>query len=370
MRYALAFQRRTFNYPDAAARLIQTFGTAEEVYAHRADIRNVMPDASDTLCGILNSDWEADLRWADTELEWCRKKNIRVLTPDNKDYPQRLLNCHDMPVVLYYRGTADLNAEHIISIVGTRQSTSYGHDVIKRMTERLRGLMDNVLVVSGLAYGIDIASHRSALEVGFDTIGVVAHGLDTLYPAAHRGTAIEMLSHGGILTEYPSKTRVDRQNFLRRNRIVAGMSDMTIVVESKSHGGSLVTARLANDYGREVMAVPGRVHDDTSVGCNELIRDNKAHTYTSPQDIIDILGWHTKKERAERTGGGIVRDLFPQLSHDEQLIVSALEAGDLHINELTMKTQIQIGTLSALLFQMEMSGIVRPLAGNLYHLVK
>lgn len=370
LQLALAFQRLTFSYPQVAMTMFQAFGTAAEIYANRKDVCGVLPETTETLYKILNKDWSAELSWAEKEMEWCEKKSIRILSADSVDYPQRLLNSCDAPIALFYRGTADLNSEHIISIVGTRQSTEYGHDVVQRMMSDLKRRFDDVLVVSGLAYGIDVLSHREAMAVGYDTIGVLAHGLDTIYPANHRKTAIEMLGHGGLLTEYPSQTRGDRQNFLRRNRIVAGISDATIVVESKIRGGSLVTARLANDYGKEVFAVPGRITDECSEGCNNLIAQNKATVYVSADDIICSLNWHSEKEYSQAVRDGIQTTMFPELSADEQQIANVLANGDSQLNDLCVRLSMPVGIVSALLFQLEMKGIVRPLAGGVYHLIK
>ena len=368
--YTIALQRITFNHPQAALELYQRAGGAKAVHDCRHDIMQLLPDATPALSQLLRNDWQETLRWAEKELTWCEEKKIRVLTPGMADYPQRLVECADAPLVVYYRGTSDLNSRHIISMVGTRQSTEYGHDVIHRMMQDLRKQISDVLIISGLAYGIDVESHREALAVGYDTVGVLAHGLDTIYPAVHRNTAVKMVEQGGLLTEYTSQAHIDRQNFLRRNRIVAGLSDATIVVESKARGGSLATARLATEYGREVMAVPGRIDCDTSAGCNELIRSQRARILTCAQDIIDLLGWHADSERTAASQQGIQRELFSNFSPEEQKVVDALSHADLHINELGMQTGLSISSLSAILFGFEMRGVVRAMAGNKYHLIR
>lgn len=365
---ALAYQRLTMNYPQAAMILYQAAGSIETVYEHRKDIREIMPEATELLAKTLNADWESTMRWAENELRWCKEKNIQFLHPGMQEYPQRLTNCFDAPMGLFYLGNTNLNAEHIISIVGTRQSTPYGHDMLHRIIADLKRMVPDVLIVSGLAYGIDVCSHKEALAAGLDTVGVLAHGLDTMYPASHRNIAAQMVRQGGLLTEYPSQTRGDRANFLRRNRIVAGMSDCTIVAESMEHGGSLVTARIANDYGREVFAIPGRITDKASEGCNDLIRNNKGVMLTSAQDIIDMLGWTTVQAKEAAMSQGIQPSLFPTLSSDQQRIVEALRNNDLQLNALAMTTGIPIGKMSAVLFEMEMQGMVKALAGGTYHL--
>lgn len=366
--FSLAYQRLTMNFPQAAIELYHTAGTAEEIYAHRKDIREVAPDATDAFCRTLNISWDSYLSWAENELKWCEKKKIRYLHASHPDYPQRLLNCTDAPIGLFYLGNTELNSPHIISIVGTRQSTHYGHDMIHRIICDMKRMVPDLLVVSGLAYGIDVCAHREALANGMNTVGVLAHGLDTMYPASHRNTAAEMVRQGGLLTEYPSQTRGDRQNFLRRNRIVAGIADCTIVAESMEHGGSLVTARIANDYGRDVFAFPGRVGDKASEGCNDLIRKNKAIMLTSAQDIVDALGWQTVQEEKAIRSQGIQTDLFPTLSGEQKIIVDALKDNDLQVNILTSKTGLHISRVNAILFELEMMGIVKPYAGGTYHL--
>lgn len=368
MIYTLAYQRLTMNHPQAAIELFRTAGTAKEVYANRKDIRSLAPDATDTLRNIIAADWDGCLNWAEKELEWCEKKRIRYLTADSDGYPQRLHDCLDAPVGVFYLGNADLNSRHVMAIVGTRQSTPYGHGVIERLIAELKEAVPDVLIVSGLAYGIDVCAHRESLKNGVDTVGVLAHGLDTMYPASHRSTAAEMVSHGGLLTEYPSQTRGDRMNFLRRNRIVAGMADCTLVVESMAHGGSLVTARISNDYGREVFAVPGRIGDKASEGCNALIGKNKALMMTKAQDIMEAMGWQDVRERQAAMKRGIEQELFPTLSPDQQKVVDALRHDDLQLNMIAVKTALPISRVNAVLFELEMMGIVKPYAGGTYHL--
>lgn len=366
---SLAYQRLTMNYSQVAIQLYLATDSATELYAHRSNIRSIIPEATENFCNVLNSDWSKHIEWAKRELEWCEKNKIRYLHARHPDYPQRLKECIDAPIGIFFLGNANLNAEHIISIVGTRQSTAYGHDMIRRIIQDLKRMVPDVIIVSGLAYGIDVCAHRESLSAGVDTVGVVAHGLDTMYPASHRSTAAEMIHHGGLITEYPSQTRGDRQNFLRRNRIVAGIADCTIVAESMEHGGSLVTARISADYGREVFAFPGRITDKASEGCNELIRKHKAIMLTSAQDIITTLGWTTTAERQNTIQQGVQTDLFPTLSPEQQLIVGALEDGDMQINAISMKTGLHIARLSAMLFELEMKGVIKAFAGGTYHLI-
>jgi DNA processing protein len=224
------------------------------------------------------------------------------------------------------------------------------------------------LIVSGLAYGIDIHAHRAALQNGFNTVGVLAHGLDRIYPSAHRNTAIEMMQHGGLLTEFMSGTNPDRQNFVKRNRIVAGMSDATIVVESARKGGALITAELAESYHRDCFAFPGRINDEFSSGCNELIRNNRATLITSAEDVVNAMNWTSMESMKQK---GIQRQLFPDLSEEEQCIVGLLQKNPegIQINTLVVEADIPINRMSALLFELEMKGVVRAMAGGVYRII-
>lgn len=368
--YSIAYQRLTFHYPQMAACLLNEAGSASSVYENRHDIRSVLPEASDGLCRMLAGNWDAERQRAEKEIEWCAKNKIRVLVPGMDDYPQRLLTCADYPVVLYYRGTANLNAQQIISVVGTRQSTTYGHDFLAHLVSDLHQMLPEAIIVSGLAYGIDVCAHREALSAGAETIGVLAHGLDTMYPAAHRSVAAQMLKQGGLLTEYMSETPGERQNFLRRNRIVAGIADCTVVVESMSHGGSLVTAGIALDYGREVMALPGSINNKSSEGCNRIIRSHQATLITSAQDLMNTMGWQSEQAKDEHRAHGIQTQMFHDLTAEQHTVVNLLQESDMQINTLSRNTQIQIGRLTAVLFELEMKGLVKPLAGGMYHLIK
>ncbi len=307
---------------------------------------------------------------AKTEISWCEQNKVRILTISDVDYPDRLRHCPDAPMAIFVRGNADLNTQHIISIIGTRKCTTYGQDCINTLVKDIATLCPDVHIISGLAYGVDICAHRAALNSGIPTIGIVAHGQDTLYPSLHRTEANKMcLGNGGVVTEFFHGTRSLAPYFLQRNRIIAGMSDATIVIESASRGGGLATARMAQEYNREVFAVPGPINAEYSIGCNNLIRNNKAILLTSAQDLIDTMQWQVANTMHEMRNKGIERTLFPTLSQDEQKVVRCLQQGDLQTNIIAMQTSIPIGTLTALLFSLEMKGIIRPLSGNTYHLV-
>lgn len=260
------------------------------------------------------------------------------------------------------------NALRIINMVGTRNATEYGKQLCASFLRDLKILCPEVLVVSGLAYGIDIHAHRAALANSLPTIGVLAHGLDRIYPSVHRKTAVDMLQQGGLLTEFLTGTNPDKHNFISRNRIVAGMADATIVVESAAKGGSLITADIAESYHRDCFAFPGRTMDASSIGCNQLIRDNKAALLLSAEDFVKAMCWDASSQ--SRKAENVQRNLFPELSEEEQRIVSLLQAqGALQINTLVVEADIAVHKMNAILFELEMKGVIRILAGGMYQLL-
>lgn len=348
-----------------AHNLVKAMGNATEVFQHRMQLPQLVPGVTERLVQVLDTP-EAFQR-AEEELRYAEKNHIQCISINDPFYPSRLRECEDAPLLLFYRGNADMNALRVINIVGTRHATPYGQDICMQFLKDLSQLCPDILVVSGLAYGIDIHAHRAALQNGFNTIGVLAHGLDRIYPSTHRKTAIDMLEQGGLLTEFMSGTNPDRQNFVKRNRIVAGMSDATIVVESASKGGALITAELAESYHRDCFAFPGRISDEYSAGCNKLIRDNRAALITSAEDFINSMGWS-----ATPTQPHIQRQLFPELNADEQLVINLLQkqAEGIQINQLVIEANIPINRMSALLFELEMKGVVRAMAGGIYRILE
>ena len=349
--------------------MYRELGNAQTIIEHHANIRDIFPDASEKLVNGLRNIDEAKAR-AEAELEFCQKHGILPLPMNDERYPARLRECDDAPLMLFYRGNADLNQQRVINIVGTRHCTAYGKDVISRFVRDLKSLCPQLLIVSGLAYGVDINAHRAALENGYETVGVLAHGLDQIYPPRHRETAVKMISQGGLLTEFFTQTNADKVNFVRRNRIVAGMSDACILVESAARGGGLITARLSRDYNRDVFAFPGRVGDEYSEGCNNLIRNNGAALITSAQDFVEAMGWITDAQLNEARQKGIERQLFPSLSPEEMQIVGALQKqNDQQINMLSVTSNLPVARLTAILFELELKGVVKVLAGGTYHLL-
>lgn len=347
--------------------LLDTLGSATAVFENRSETSKVFENVSSRATELLAA-MPSFMRACEEELAYARAHNIKLLAiQDEEHYPVRLRTCDDAPLILYYLGNADLNAKHIVSVVGTRRCSERGRDFCKNIGRQIAKRDSEALIVSGLAYGIDIAAHRAALDNGLPTVAVLAHGLDEIYPSVHRQTAIQMLERGGLLTEFTCRTPIDRLNFLQRNRIVAGMSDATVVVESPAKGGSLNTARLAADYHREVFAVPGRPSDLNSEGCNTLIKRNAATLMTSASEMMDELGWEgeTRNEPQQAL-------LFPEMSAEEQSVVAALQEADndLTLAELSHRTAIPTFKLMPLMVALEMKDLVKAMAGQCFHLRK
>lgn len=355
-----------FKYtPATALALWRAAGSGVDVWENRHDIAAIVPGAKGDVAAAVGK-LDSLLSAAEKELLYAEEKGIKCLTMADTDYPARLKNCDDAPLVVFYLGNADLNARHIVAVVGTRHCTEYGKSICASFTAGLAAAVPGTLVVSGLAYGIDINAHRGALAAGLPTVAVLAHGLDRIYPAMHRATAAKMVENGGLITEFPTGTNPDKQNFVRRNRIIAGLADATVVVESADKGGSLITASIADSYGREVCAYPGRVSDRYSAGCNNFIRDNKARLITSADDLAKALGWEMEKGRKAKPKEP---ELFPELNDEERKVYDALTGSDgKQINLLTVETNIPVGQLMSLLFEMEMRGIVKSLNGARYKL--
>lgn len=348
--------------------LVETLGSATAVYENRCDIMSVIPDAvpalRESLCFM-----DSCLPRCEEELEWAEKVKVDCVSFLDNRYPQRLKECDDAPMMLYYRGTADLNKQRIVSMVGTRKITDYGRQMCEVFIKELAELCPDVLIMSGLAYGVDVQCHRQAMQNRMETIGVLAHGLDQIYPTLHRNTARDMVCQGGLLTEFMSRTAIEKRYFVQRNRIVAGCSDATIVVESAARGGSLITAEIAQGYGREVFAFPGRMTDTQSEGCNRIIANNTAGLLTCAEEFVKAMGWENDKERQKKLTDGIQQEMFPEFTEEEQLIVKVLRNKDrLQLNIISVNTGIPAGRLSGLLFTMEMKGVVRMIPGGMYRL--
>ncbi len=300
---------------------------------------------------------------AEKEIAFIEKYKIRPLFLSDPDYPQRLLHCYDAPTLLFYRGEANLNAARVIAIIGTRSNTDYGKYITEKLVRELTE--KEVLIVSGLAFGIDALAHKAAIRNKLPTVGVLGHGLDTIYPSLHTQLARDMIKQGGgLLTEFSSNTKPDKHNFPARNRIVAGMSDATIVVETGIKGGSMITAELANSYNKDVFAWPGKVTDPKSAGCNYLIRSNKAMLLTDTQELVDLMGWADIHRKAPAQ-----QDLFLELGADEQKLAHIIAQNEtVHIDELNMHSGLSSSTIAAAILNMELQGLVQCLPGKRYKL--
>jgi len=346
--------------PASARSLLSYFGNAEAVFSAPAGKILKVPGIGEKRISILNFD-EA-LQKAEDELKFIEKHAVEVIFFTDASYPKRLKNCVDAPILLYSKGNADLNNKRIVSIVGTRNATEYGKDLCRQLVEDLKQY--DVLVLSGLALGIDVTAHKECLKNNIPTVGVVGHGLDRLYPAANRTTADKMQQNGGLLSEYPSGTIPDRENFPQRNRIVAGMADATVVIEAGIKGGALITAEIANSYNRDVFAFPGRIDDVYSEGCNFLIRHNKAALLTCAADLAYSMGW----ERSEESKP-IEQFMLPfDLSADEQAIYNVIQQHKtpVAIDDLSLKINMPMSQIAMGLLNMEMQGYIRSLPGKTY----
>lgn len=299
---------------------------------------------------------------AETELAFIEKHKIQALFFTDKNYPQRLLHCEDTPAMLYYRGSADLNVSKIVAIVGTRKATDYGKEITRKIVKELAA--SGVLIISGMAYGIDGIAHQAALENSLQTIGVVAHGLNMIYPEKHKNLAKQAIEQGGLITEYTSQSVLHPSNFPNRNRIIAGMSDAVIVAESDVKGGAVITANIAQSYNRDVFAVPGRVGDKYSRGCNFLIKTYKANIIESGQDLLSNMNWNTDSKSAKKQS----RQLQLVLSGNEKTIYDLLHSGEKTMDSLLAESGLSAGELSATLLEMEMNGLILGLPGKRYKL--
>lgn len=341
--------------PITARKLISYCGDAEAVFREKRNNLKKIPSVGPVLAQEIAR--QSVLIRAEQEILFMNKNGIKATSFHDVNYPLRLKNCVDAPIVLYSKGNFNWNASKIISIVGTRNASSYGRNICESLVQDLAAY--NVLTVSGLAYGIDAMAHKFSLENNLKTVGVLAHGLEKIYPSAHTNLANSMLEQGGLITEFISNTKVGKENFVRRNRIVAGISDATIVVESKRKGGAMITARLANDYNRDVFAIPGRCNDDISVGCNHLIKTNQAHLCQSVQDVAYLLNWDKQAFIKQAS-------LF-ELTSQEQIIVNLLKKGsNLHIDQIFKLCSFSYSDLAALLTDLELKNIIDSKPGKFF----
>lgn len=339
--------------------LYRSFGSAKSVFkASTAQLQKIEGMGSVKINELKNNIDEPKIK---KEINYIQKNDIQVHFIFDDTYPEKLKQLPDAPVIIFTKGNFNLHHPRQLAIVGTRHNTEYGRQVTQELIEQL--VPYNVQIISGLAYGIDIIAHRHCVDLGVETVGVMAHGMDQIYPSAHKGTAQAMLTKGGLITEFTTGTKPDRFNFPMRNRIVAGLSDMTIVVESKLKGGALITAKLATSYHREVGAVPGRLRDDRSEGCHYLIKKNIGYMIESAKDIEEILGWDTQQDPV------IQSRLFQDLNGEEQMVVGIIKEKDgIHIDELMLKSKMSYSHLAATLLNLELQHIIRSMSGKRYRL--
>lgn len=360
--YRVAFSMLRGINPVSARAILQRVHTEEEFFTMpQSQLQVVM----ETKSPLFDRQYRDNLLLrAENELTFNDSNRIRELYFTDDNYPHMLQECSDAPVLIYALGDCDYNNSHVVSIVGTRHATGYGVNFVNNLVTDLAGKIDNLIIVSGLAYGIDIAAHRAAVNAGVATIGVVAHGLSTIYPSGHRNDAARMIKAGGmLLSEYPHDAAIHKGNFLARNRIVAGIAECVVVAESAAKGGALVTARIASEYSRDVFALPGRTSDLYSQGCNGLIARNVAHLVSGADDMIEVMGWETK------TADGAQQSLFPELSSEEAMVVDYLrEKGDARLNNISVDTGLPIPRLMPVMVNLEFKGVVITFPGGSYRL--
>lgn len=339
-------------------KLVAYCGGAEAVFCENKNaLRQISGIHENIIKGIDSKD--VMIR-AEEEMMFIEKNGIRPLFYLDKDYPKRLQHCHDSPMMLYYKGNADLNASKAVGIVGTRNITDYGRYVAEKLIEEL--VPDNVMIVSGLAYGVDTAAHRAALKYDLATVGVLGHGMQTIYPAENRKLSTNMIEKGGILTEFVSGTQPDRENFPKRNRIVAGMVDCLVVIESALKGGAMITAEIANSYDREVFAMPGRVGDIYSEGCNQLIKTNKANLLVNAADIRYVMRWDVDTKVVAKQ-----MRLFRDFSEDEKKVMDVFaENNVVHIDDIIIGTDLSPSKIASILLSLEFDGVLTALPGKRY----
>lgn len=364
LKYQIALSLLPDVGPVLARNLVSYCGSVEEIFKKKKSQLERIPGIGPfTAASILSHNI---FERAEQEVVFIRKYKIEPLFYLDERYPARLKNCDDAPVMLFMKGQANLNAHRLLAVVGTRNASEYGKELTEQLISKLAPY--NVTIVSGMAYGIDIIAHRQALKHQLQTIGVMAHGLDRIYPEVHKPTAEKMLQHGGLLTEYISKTNPDRENFPSRNRIVAGMCDATIVVESGIKGGALITADIANSYNRDVFAFPGRVSDEYSLGCNELIRKNRAMLVQTANELADIMQWSVEESKSAQTKKQL--KIFHELKDDEKVLVNILQQkGKTDIDTLTLQANMPVSKVSTTLLNLEFAGVLKALPGKMFELL-
>lgn len=346
-----------------AKKLINHCGSAENVFTAKPSFLKRIDGVGEVL--IKNLKNKTIFQKATSEFQFIKENDINVVYFLEDNYPERLKHCIDGPILLFATGNINWNTRKVISIVGTRQITSYGTDFCKKLIEDLAPLQP--IIVSGFAYGVDIVAHQAAMDFGLQTLGVLAHGMNQVYPKTHKKYIAKMEKNGGFLTEFWSTSNPEKENFVKRNRIVAGISEATIVIESADKGGSLITATMANDYNRDVFAVPGRVTDKLSQGCNNLIKTQRAHLLTSAADLIYILNWELETKASSQP---IQKQLFVTLDYEEEKIYDYLQKnGKQLLDIIALECDFPVYKISSILLNMELKGVIRPLPGKLFEAI-
>ena len=361
LRYVLALQRAPNLGDMSAKKLIARLGSAEAIFKEkRQSLLKIEGIGELKLQALFDP---ANFEAAEKEIEFIKNEHLETHYFLDENYPEKLKHCHDSPIILFSRGNIQLNNRRIVSVVGTRKITSAGKTFVTQFIEELSPL--NPIIVSGFAYGVDIAAHRAAIDCNLQTIGCLAHGLDQIYPKLHAKYVDDVLKNGGFFSDFWSSDKFDRNNFLKRNRIIAGLSEATVVIESAEKGGSLVTADIANSYNREVFAVPGRPGDKYSKGCNELIKLNKAHLLGSAADLVYMLDWKLNEDVKP-----VQQQLFVELDEEEQQIYDLLkEKGKSQLDAIALYCDFPTFKTASILLNMELKGAIRPLPGKLFEAI-
>lgn len=347
--------------------LVAYLGGIEPIFAERQNFSRIPGIGKKLAENLTDSALKEALERADEELEFIKKNNVKTFFFTDENYPRRLAQCEDAPLMIYMKGEQSLDAKKVLSIVGTRRATDDGILLCEKLVSDLALRHPDLLIVSGLAYGIDICAHRAALRSQLATVGVLAHGLDDVYPGSHYNTSREMIERGGLVTEFLSGTNLDRKYFVRRNRIIAGLADAVVVVESAEKGGALVTAEMAVSYSRDVMAFPGRVGDDASKGCNKLIKSNMAALIESADDLEYVLGWENFNKAATVSQGSLFA--VPETPLEKFVIDILVVEKEMNLNLLALKANIPVGKLSAVLLNLEFKGMIKSRPGGIYKII-
>ena len=363
LNYKIALTLLPFVGDTNGKKLLAYCGGIEEIFKESASNLAKIQGISHKVISAIKHNKDIFIR-AEKEIKFIEENNIKPIFFLDKEYPQRLKQCVDSPILLFYKGNADLNVQRIVSIVGTRTPTIHGKNICHKLLNSLS--QADILVVSGLAYGIDVCAHKNSMANNLKTVGVLGSGLDIIYPEANKSVAMEMIEKGGLLTEFISGTNPDRQNFPKRNRIVAGMSDIIVVVESGKKGGSLITANIGFSYNRDIAAFPGRPDDALSIGCNLLIKNDIAHLVESGEDVLKLMNW----QNSDKRNSSFQRSIFVEMDENEKLLFNIINDKEAHsIDSICIESGLTMSKTSAVLLGMEFKGVLKSLPGKAYQVI-